>query len=74
MPAQKPTAAGTKAQVPLLAACSRDGMSRDQTEAATMTPAANASRIRSSMSPICFFMKKTQAEPSSVPRNGMRSP
>ena len=63
-----------KLSLPMLSACSRAGMSRDQTEAATMTPAANASRIRSSMTPICFFMMKTQAEPSMVPRNGMSSP
>ena len=50
------------------------GMSNDQTAAATMTPEAKPSRVfctRSDMSP---FMKKTNAEPSMVPSNGMSRP
>ncbi len=50
------------------------GMSKDQTEAATITPDAKPSSdfcTRSSMSPL---IKKTNAEPSIVPSNGMSSP
>ena len=47
------------------------GMSSDQTEAATMTPDAKPIRIFCSRSGIAFFIKKTNADPSAVPRNGI---
>ncbi len=40
MPANSPPQAGTKASLPMEADRSIDGISRDQTEAATMTPEA----------------------------------
>ena len=40
MPANSPPQAGTKSSLPMEADSSMDGISRDQTEAATMTPEA----------------------------------
>lgn len=47
------------------------GISNDQTEAATITPEANPNRIFCSRSGISFFIKKTKADPSAVPRKGI---
>ena len=41
MPKRNPTAAGTTDHLPLSASISIAGMSKDHTEAATITPAAN---------------------------------
>ena len=54
--------------------CSMAGISRLQMLAATMTPAAKPVRALCTRSPIFFRKKKTQAEPSTVPRNGIRTP
>lgn len=43
-------------------------------EAATMTPAANPARKRDTPSRIFFFKKNTQADPKTVPKNGIISP
>ena len=43
-------------------------------EAATMTPAANPVSARCTVGFIFFFMSSTQAEPSAVPKNGIRMP
>ena len=50
------------------------GISRLQTEAATITPAAKPVNERCTVSLSVFFMKKTQAAPSVVPRNGIKMP
>ena len=50
------------------------GISKDHTEAATMTPAANPVNILCILPPICFFRKKTQAAPAVVPKKGIRRP
>ena len=45
IPSRNPTAAGTKANFPISAAISMDGISSDQTEAATITPEAKPRSI-----------------------------
>ena len=54
-PSQNPPAAGTKDQTPMPAdsASSRAGISKLQTDAATMTPAAKPIRPRRTRSPSC---------------------
>ena len=74
MPIQKPTNAGKNASFPIHATCSMAGISRLQTEAATITPAANPIRTRCTASLNCLRIKKTQAAPKDVPRNGIRTP
>ena len=74
IPSIKPTAAGTKASFPIPPDMSMAGISRDHTEAATITPEANPSRhfwIPGFNSP---FTKNTQAAPRVVPRKGINSP
>ena len=74
MPAQNPINAGRKASRPLSEHCSIAGTIRLHIEAATMTPAANP--VSALWTPILrsFFRKNTQAAPSDVPTNGIRSP
>ena len=74
MPTQKPANAGRNASFPSAADCSMAGISRLHTEAATITPAAKPVRERCTLSPSDFFIKNTHAEPSVVPRNGIRIP
>ena len=74
MPIQNPAKAGRKASRPRAADCSMAGISRLHTDAATMTPAAKPVRDRCTRSLRDFFMKKTQAAPKDVPRNGIRIP
>ena len=51
------------------------GISRDHTDAATITPAANPDRIFWTFAfMLSFLKKKTMAAPSVVPRNGIRIP
>ena len=50
-----------------------DGMRRDHTEAATITPDANPSRAFWTGAGISFLMKNTNADPRAVPRNGIIS-
>jgi hypothetical protein len=49
-------------------------MRRLQTDAATMTPAANPVSARWTVLERSFFMKNTQAAPSEVPANGISRP
>ncbi len=49
-------------------------MSSDQTEAATITPEANPKRAFCRRAGMSCFMKKTNGEPSMVPKSGMRRP
>lgn len=74
MPTHSPTAGGTKDQTPIPADCSSDGISRLQTEAAVITPAAKPVIARRSESLNSLRIKNTQAAPSAVPKNGMRIP
>ena len=48
------------------------GISRDHTEAATITPDAKPSSIFCTSSGIAFFIKKTKPAPSVVPRKGIK--
>ncbi len=50
------------------------GIKRLQTEAATITPAANPVSALCTLLPNVFFIKKTQAEPAVVPIKGIKSP
>ncbi len=74
MPSQKPIAAGVNASFPMDSDCSIAGIRRLQMDAATITPAAKPVSIRWILSPSSFFIKKTQADPSAVPRKGMKIP
>ena len=74
MPSQKPTAAGTNDQVHMLSACSKDGIKRLHTDAATITPAAKPARIRFNISLMEFFIKRTHADPRLVPKKGINIP
>ena len=49
------------------------GISNDHTEAATITPDAKPNNSFCSCTDISSFMKKTNAEPSIVPRSGIIS-
>lgn len=73
-PNQNPAKAGTNESAPIEADCSIAGMSRLQTDAATITPAANPARQRCVRFPRLFFMKSTQAAPIVVPKKGIRIP
>ena len=66
--------AGKKAQAPAPADCSMAGISRLQTDAATMTPEAKPVSPRCTRSPSSLFRKKTQAAPSEVPAKGISRP
>ena len=49
-------------------------MSKDHTDAATITPEAKPNNDFCSRADISSFIKKTKAEPSIVPNSGIRSP
>jgi len=63
-----------KESFPIADDCSMAGISRLQTEAATITPAAKPVSERCTASLSDFFMKNTHAAPSDVPRNGIKMP
>ncbi len=73
-PRKKPTVAGTQAIFPCSRAMSMAGSNKDQTDAATITPAANPSSAFCSRRFISFLRKKTMAAPSVVPTNGIMIP
>ena len=73
-PNQNPAKAGTNESAPIEADCSIAGISRLQTDAATITPAANPARQRRTRFPRLFFIKSTQAAPIVVPKKGIRIP
>ena len=60
--------------MPMASDCSMAGISRLQMDAATITPAAKPASERSIRSPRDFFIKNTQAEPSAVPKKGIKIP
>ncbi len=74
IPIQKPTITGIIAFEPLSRFISIAGMIRLQTEAATITPAANPVSALCNLSSILLFSRNTQAEPSEVPKNGISIP
>ena len=76
IPRQNPTTAGIKASFPIpnSSAWLIEGIKRLQTDAATMTPAANPESDFCRRMDILFFIKKTQAEPRVVPKKGISKP
>ncbi len=74
IPTQKPIKEGTKENLPSFELCSKDGMSRLQIDAATMTPAAKPDKALSTPSLRLFFKRNTEAAPNDVPKNGIRMP
>ena len=67
----KPIAAGRTVPMPSPADISILGISKDHTEAATITPEAKPSSAFCSRAGISFFIKKTKAEPIRVPAKGI---
>ena len=59
---------------PLPTSISIEGISNDHTDAATMTPDAKPNSDFCSRTDISSFIRKTKAEPSIVPSNGISSP
>ena len=51
-----------------------DGIKGDHTDAATITPATNPVSVFCNGGAKSFFMRKTHAEPSVVPKNGSNKP
>ncbi len=74
MPSQNPATAGRKASCPRCSASSMAGISRLQTDAATMTPAAKPVRDLCTAGGSALRMTNTQAAPRTVPRKGSRIP
>lgn len=73
-PSQRPAAAGAKDHFPSSSDRSIAGISRLQTDAAVITPAAKPVSPFCRPSDIAFFIKNTLAAPREVPKNGSRSP
>lgn len=71
IPARKPTSAASHSGELFPLHISIDGISKDHTEAAIITPAANPKSNFSNFGAIRFFKKNTIAEPSDVPRKGI---
>ncbi len=66
--------AGIHAITPCSSAISIDGIRRDHTDAAIITPDANPNKNFSTFLFISSFIRKTIAEPIVVPMNGIKSP
>jgi len=73
IPTKNPLAAGNHDGI-FLFAISIDGINKDQTEAAIITPDANPKSIFSTFLFILFFIKKTHDEPKVVPKKGINIP
>ena len=67
-PKTNPPAAGTHPTCPAPSASSMAGISRDQTDAAIITPAANPRKIRWAEAVTCLRKKNTTAAPREVIR------
>ena len=65
-PRRKPKEAGIQFARPSSVALSMEGMSKDQTEAAIITPAAKPKKALWRRSGISFLKKKTMADPAAV--------
>ena len=74
MPIQKPATAGMNASLPNVSDCSIDGMSRLQTEAAVMMPAAKPFSVFCVLPLRECRIKNTQAAPRVVPKSGNKIP
>lgn len=74
MPIEIPKAAGINDNFPILLLILRDGIIKDHTDAAIITPDANPSKPLLTNSLISFFIMKTQAAPSIVPKKGIKTP
>ena len=74
IPSKNPTAAGITAHLPISAPISMDGISSDQTDAATITPEAKPKSDFCNLADISSFIKNTKADPSIVPSSGISSP
>ncbi|SBW08114.1 hypothetical protein KL86CLO1_12399 [uncultured Eubacteriales bacterium] len=68
-PRINPPAAGTQPTIPAASASSMAGMSKDQTDAAIITPAAKPRKIRCAPAVACFLKKKTTDAPKLVIKN-----
>ena len=71
IPARKPTSVASHSGALLPFDISIDGISKDHTDAAIITPAANPKSIFSNFGAIRFFKKNTMAEPRDVPIKGI---
>ena len=74
IPNIKPIVAGNQAIMFCSFAISIDGISKDQTEAATITPEANPNNTFSNLLLILFFIRKTIPAPNVDPKNGINNP
>ena len=74
IPNNKPIVAGIHATIFWSSAIFIDGINKDHTEAAIITPDANPNKIFSNLSFILFFIKSTIAAPSVVPKKGIANP
>jgi hypothetical protein len=74
MPSQNPINAGRKENAPRFSDCSIAGIRRLQTDAATITPAANPVSARCTLSLSVSFIRNTHAAPNDVPKNGIKIP
>lgn len=74
IPLKKPIVAGIQAIFPCSSAISMDGMSKDQTEAAIITPEANPKSNFSILLFSLFLIKNTIPAPTVVPKNGINNP
>ena len=76
MPIRRPDIAGRKLNFPMPLSVDRSiaGISRDQTDAAIITPEENPSKAFCKRGWILSFIKNTIAAPRVVPTNGMETP
>jgi len=74
IPIINPMAAGANANLPICSDMSMAGISKDHTEAATMTPAANPRSAFWITGFSSFFINRTHAAPAVVPIKGMIKP
>jgi len=72
MPSRNPMEVGSQGGIPALSEISIAGISKDQTDAATITPEAKPKRSFSAFSGIPSRKKKTAKEPRVVPTRGMK--
>lgn len=73
-PSKNPAAAGSQANLPKCSDISMDGMSKDQTDAAIMTPAEKPKRKFCKDGFGSFLISSTEIAPADVPMNGMSMP
>ena len=74
IPTKMPIVAGMTDHFPISSHISIEGIIKDHTEAATITPDAKPNKDFRSKADISFFMTKTNADPMIVPKNGTNKP